>query len=442
MTFVLGGAARARLRWIGLAGGLWFEGSSLGAAQVAPDHDREVTLPELLAFAEEHAPISEVAVERQGYAEAERTAASPRLRENPTLSLGIGPRFSGTRDSDFDFVASLGQSVEIGGQRRARLTAATRHSEELAADVQSARFQVRRDVTLAFWAAAVARARVAIAARLVGFANDLLTISQKRLAAGDATGIDVRIAEAEQAQARQNELLAAQELKSARIALAQASGWPIATPPNVHAELPPAPPPPSLDEVMGVAADHHPQLRAARAATAHAQAEADVAAREAWSGPVVGIQVAREGSAGSPANYIVLGTLGTTLPFAQRNQGEKKRAEVDEKVSRAEERVVARALEAEIARAHAALKTASERLAIFSAGLAPKLEENLTLLQRAFDAGELPLLTVTLARERFLQTQSTALSAYADYYRALSELEFALGGPLPPAHAATTGDTP
>lgn len=442
MTFVFGEAALARLRWIGLAGGMWFHGSSHGSAQAAAERDGEVTLTELLAFAEEHAPASHVAFERQGYADASRLAASPRLRQNPTLELGIGPRFSGTRDSDFDFVAALGQPVEIGGQRSARLTAATRHSEQLAAELHTARFQVRRDVTLAYRAAAVARARVAIAARLSGFANDLLTISQKRLAAGDATGIDVRIAESEQAQARQNELLTAQALRSARIDLAKVSGWPIATPPNVEAELPPAPPAPSLDKVMGAAAARHPQLRAARAAIAHAQAETNVETREARASPVVGVQVAREGSAGSPANYIVLGTVGTTLPFAQRNQGARKRAEVDAGVAKAEERVVARALEAEIARAHAELNTASERLAIFSAGLTPKLEENLTLLQRAFDAGELPLLTVTLARERFFQTQSAALSAYADYYRALSELEFALGAPLPFADAATTGVTP
>lgn len=442
MTFVFGEAALARLRWLGLAGSLWFHGSSQGSAQAAAERDREVTLPELLAFAEERAPASHVAFERQGYAEASRLGASPRLRQNPNLELGLGPRFSGTRDSDFDFMASLGQPIEIGGQRSARLSAATRHSEQLAAELDAARFQVRRDVTLAYRAAAIARARVAIAARLIGFANDLLTIAQKRLAAGDATGIDVRIAESEQAQARQNELLAAQALRSARIDLAQVSGWPIATPPNVQAELAPAPPVPSLEAVMGAAANHHPQLRAARAAIARAQAETTVETREAWASPVVGVQVAREGSAGSPANYIVLATLGTTLPFAQRNQGAKKRAQVDEGVAKAEERVVARALEAEIARAHAELKTASERLAIFSVGLTPKLEENLTLLQRAFDAGELPLLTVTLARERFLQTQSAALSAYADYYQALSELEFALGAPLPFPDAAPSGDTP
>ncbi len=430
MTRILQRAAAARLLSAFLAAYVLYAVSSTLAQELEP-HEREVSLSELLLFAEKHAPTTQVAAKRTGYAQAARAGAEPRVRSNPTLEVGIGPRFNGASDHDFDFIASLGQPVEVSGQRRLRLEAAARLSEQLDGQLEAVRWEVRREITVAYQSATVARERVHITERLLSFADELLATAQRRFSVGDANVIDVRVAEIDQAEARQAKLAAAQELRSARIRLAEVSGWPIEAPPNVVPGLASTRAVPSLKEVMEAAADRHPELRARLAATAQAHAQMQVADREAWATPVVGLQVAREGSAGSPANYIVLGTLGTTLPFAQRNQGERVRARVDEEVARAEEGVATRALHGLIARAHAELSAASERLAIFTSSLTPKLEDNLTLLRRGFDAGELPLLTVSTARARFLQAQYDALAAYADYYRALAELEFAMGVQLP-----------
>ena len=126
-------------------------------------------------------------------------------------------------------------------------------------------------------------------------------------------------------------------------------------------------------------------------------------------------------------------TLGVTLPLWRRNAGERARARVDENVVRAEERAAERALRSRIAEAHSALDFAARRVALFAAEVRPSLADSLALLQRAFDAGELPLLLVATARERFLRARGDALEAYADYYRALAELDFAMGAELPAA---------
>lgn len=405
--------------------------------------EREVTLAELLSYAERHAPAVQIALRRRGRADAARKGADPRLRENPTMEFGIGPRFGQASDRDFDFFASLGQPVEIAGERGLRLDAASRLGEQLDAETTATRWQVRREVILAYRSAVVARERVAIADRIVGFTDEMLLIARRRLAAGDATGIDVRVAETELAQARQAKLAAEQDLRTARIRLAEVTGWAIDTPPSVPAGLGAPRAVPTLAAVMEVAQDRHPELRARQAAVAEAHARVELADREAWPAPVFGALVAREGSAGSPANYIVLGTLGLPLPFWQLNQGERARARVDEDVARAEESATARALRARIARAHAELASASERLSLFTSTVAPQLEDSLALLRRGFDAGEIPLLNVAVARDQFLAALRDALIAYADYYRALAELEFAVGAALPDASsAATTGGVP
>jgi cobalt-zinc-cadmium efflux system outer membrane protein len=183
--------------------------------------------------------------------------------------------------------------------------------------------------------------------------------------------------------------------------------------------------------LMHMAEQLHPHIHAHRASTSEAIARTDVADRARWPAPALGVQVAREGSAGSPANYIVLGTVGLALPVWQTHQADRAHARVDADVARGAEARVLRAIHVRIAGAHAQLNSALDRLRLFTAHVSPSLEQSLSLLRRGFDAGELPLATVALARERFLQSQLDVFTAYADYHRAHAELEAAVGSEVP-----------
>jgi cobalt-zinc-cadmium efflux system outer membrane protein len=390
--------------------------------------NREVSLEELLSYANEHAPALLIASQRRRYGEAAREGASPLLQDNPTLQVGVGPRFDdGRRDTDFNI--ALSQPVEIAGQRGLRFEAADRLGERLEADVVLSRRDVRRQIILAYRDGIVARERVRIAESLVGFADDMLRIAQRRLAAGEVSIIDVRLAEGDAAQARQAKVLAEQALRQARLTLCEITGWPLESPPMPRGTLDAPRPVPTLESVLALASERHPELRARQAAVAEAHARAELADREAWPTPSFGVSVAREAHAPSP-NYIVLGTLGLSLPFWQRNQAERARAQADEDVARTEESAAATVLRARIARAHSELEAAAERLRIFTSAVTPSLEDSLSLLRRGLDAGEIPLINIAVARERFLQTRRDGLSAYADYYRALAELESAVGADL------------
>jgi len=403
---------------------------------------REITLAELLTFADRNAPAMRVAMRRRGYGAAAREGASPLLRDNASVEFSVGPRIQGGDAGDFDFTVALGQPVEIGGQRGLRLEAADRLSERLDAELVAARWELRRQVSLGYRTAVVARERVRVSESLVLFAEDMLRIARRRLSAGDASAIDVRIAEGDVAQARQAKILAERDLRGIQLTLCELTGWPIESPPLPRAGLEPPRPVPPLPSVLALAAGRHPELVVRRAATAEAQARAKLADREAWPTPVFGVSVTREGrraASTEPESYLVQGTVGVPLPLWQRNQGERARARVDDEVARAEETTTATALRARIARAHAELRAAVERLQVFTAVVTPSLDDSLALLRRGLDAGEIPILDVAVARERFLQTQRDALSAYEDYYRALVEIEYVVGAELP---AASDGGTP
>lgn len=436
MMCVLGRATAARWLSVIALARVVVIAAPAGAQDVgapATANEREASLAELLAFADRHAPGVRLASLRRGYGDAARAGDEAPLRENPTLELGVGPRFEGGDGSDFDFHAALAQPVEVAGERGLRLAADARMAERLEAESAAARGEVRRAVTLAYRDAVLCRERSALAEDLLRFSEELLSVARRRLGAGEATAIDVRVGETDVAQARLAALGAEQALYGARLRLAEASGWSAEAPPRVRAGLEVPQAPPTLAAALRAAAEHHPELRVRRAALAEARARTNLADREGWPAPVLGVEVSREGSAQGAASYVVLGTLGVTLPLWQRNAGERARARVDEDVVRAEERASERALRSRIAEAHSALDFAARRVALFAAEVRPSLADSLALLQRAFDAGELPLLLVATARERFLRARGDALEAYADYYRALAELDFAMGAALPAA---------
>ncbi|MBI2374975.1 MAG: TolC family protein [Deltaproteobacteria bacterium] len=391
-----------------------------------PTAEHESSLGELLELARLSSPSARLATLRLAYGDAARASAEPLFPDNPTLELGVGPRLEG---GDYDVFATFSQPVEVAGERGLRITLAARFRERLEAELAASAWDLRREVTLSYHTAVIAREGAELADRLLEFAGDLLAIARRRRAAGDSTSIELRIAEIEHARAREAKLAADQALRSARVALAEVTGSSIDAPPNVPRGLEPPRTIPSLARLLRLT-EAHPALRARRLATGEAHAHKALADREAWPTPVLGAQVARESASEGPPSYVVLGTIAAPLPFWQRNQGERARARAAVDVAEAKEISTARALRSRVVRTHGELSVAVARLAIFTSSVAPSLEDNLALLRRGFEAGELSVLALATARERFLEAQRDALSAYADCARARSELESAAGAEL------------
>lgn len=388
-----------------------------------------VPLEALLAYAETHSPALRVASKRTGYAAAARAGADPLLRQNPTLEFAIGPRFNGAVSRDFDFVAALSQPVEIAGERASRVNASEKLERRLESEVVATRWHVRRNVVYAFNAALVAKEQTQVATQVQRFCEEMLGVVQRRLAAGEATAIEVRVAELEVARSKHSVLVAEQSQQQARLRLSEAVGWPVAESLEVNGDFSTPSAPPALATLLS-ATERHPTLLAQRAAIDEAQARRELAEREGTLTPVVGVQVSREGAAGSPANYILLGTLGVPLPLWQRNQQQRVQTRVDAEVAVEEERASRQSTRSRVAQAHSEMSSAFARLTLFADEIAPRLDESLTLLRRGFEAGEIPLLDVAVARERFLTVRRDLLLAYVDYYRAAADLEFATGAEL------------
>lgn len=392
-----------------------------------PQSDVEVSLAGLLAFADRYSPVLAVARSTRSRAAAAASGAAVFQSSNPTVSVAFGPR-RGMTATGVDVEASLTQQLQIAGERGQRLVAAEAFKSLNDAEIEQLRWVVHCDVHAGFHRTLVDRQRAELADRLVSFQQEILRVVQKQIAAGETAPLSLRLAEAEVAQARQLAVAAKQALLLSRIRLSQLAGWPVSNPvmpggaPDALRE------PLPLEALVKVAGDRLPNLLAARARVREAQARLAAADRAAWPQPTVGLQYRHEGNPTAEGAYdIVLGVLSIPLPVFQTNQAERAGVRSDLEIAQAELAAAQRLLEGQIAEARSEVAAAAQRTQAYGSEILPRFEENLNLLRRAFELGELDLLALSTGRERFLRIQSDALSAQVDYFTALAGLERVVG---------------
>lgn len=405
------------------------DAAHVDAAGPVPDPaaGSDVTLGGILAFADQRSPVLTVARSTRSRAEAARVAASVLLTANPEVSVAAGPRVSRS-GTGLDVDVSILQELSIAGERGLRVDAAERLRELTDAEIEQLRWAVHCDVHAEFHRALVEQERARLAERVVTFQKDVLRVVDQQITVGETPPLTLRLAQAEVAQAEQEVVAARQALLASRLRLAQLSGWPVATPPMPGGTVDSPRDPPALERLNALARERLPSLRAGAARVREAEARSKLAEREGWPRPSVGVQYRHEGSSSADGGAdIVMGVVSLPVPTFQTNQGERAKARADVTVAEAELDASRRLLDGQIAEARSEVVAAAARTRAYGTEILPRLEENLTLLRRSFELGEIDLLALSTGRERFLRIQSDALSAQQDYFVALAGLERVVG---------------
>jgi cobalt-zinc-cadmium efflux system outer membrane protein len=370
-----------------------------------PAAGSEVSLGGILAFADQRSPVLTVARSTRSRAEAARVAASILLPTNPEVSVAAGPRF-GISGTGVDVDVTLMQQIQIAGERGLRIDAADALRDLTDAEIEQMRWAVHCDVHAAFHRALVEQERARLAERVVTFQQEVLRVVERQISAGEAAPLALRLAQAEVAQSQQVLVASQQSFLASRIRLAQLSGWPVATPPMPAGAVDSPRDPPPLDRLSAVARERLPSLRAGAARIREAEARSTLADREAWPRPSLGLQYRREGNPTSEGAYdIVMGVISIPIPSFQLNQGERARARADVTVAEAELDASRRLLEGQIAEARSEVVAAAARTRAYGTEILPRFEENLTLLRRSFELGEIDILALS-TRARTLPAHS------------------------------------
>ena len=151
-----------------------------------------VSLQTILAHADEHAPRMLVGRAQLQQGQAAVDGAAVVLQDNLIAGAMVGPRFSeGARGIDFQ--AWLRQPIEIAGERKQRRETAEKVRELTAKELEETQWMVHREVHAAFHTALVARERWKLVDKIVVSTEELLSVAERRLQAGDISPLAVSL---------------------------------------------------------------------------------------------------------------------------------------------------------------------------------------------------------------------------------------------------------
>jgi cobalt-zinc-cadmium efflux system outer membrane protein len=367
---------------------------------------------------------------RISFGTAAIAAARPWVVANPTIGAALGARTNRVGTA-FEIQLTVGQQLEIAGERRARRRAAGAYSVSLHRRLDQSRFETRIHVRSLFALAVLARERLDTAARVRDFTDTTVHHARARVDAGELSPLRLHMAEVALTQATQAHREAARAYRAACRDLATRAGWPA----EVSIEPVGALDSPIMagesDALVATALDDHPELVALDSAVDAARADVRAARREAWPEPTLGGYAAREHPPGTPfADYVGLVTISVPLPVWRRNQGDRARAAAALQVAETELALRRYELTQRVLRMVDAVDTAAQRVMGYEREVLPAFGANLDLLQRSFELGEIDIIEVSVGRQAFLDAQKAALDTWEAYLVALRELELAIGREL------------
>lgn len=402
-------------------------------ALVDPSRMSTLTLELLLVYADSHSPAIQTARARVGLAEAGVIGANIVFPANPQLSFGAGGRtIAGA--TGFEFEVSVQQQLEIAGEPGLRLDASEDQQRLSEAAVNEVRWSVHVEVHRLFVDILLVRERLAQAERFVGFAQSMSDIASRQVEAGESSPLILLVADADLAQTRKAVIDAQQAEESLEARLAAVIGWPGGTLPDVQGTLPEVRPAPDTESLLTLMAAHHPSLRTRELAVVACKSQLALADQEAWPEPTVGFSYGREPAFGPEADAdIWLFNLTIPVPVWHTNQEGRAHAEAELAIADRERVANATRLRAELLQAAIALDAAVERVALYETGVVPRLEENLMLLKRAYELGEVDVHQVSQTRERLLTATGQYIDARITYYETAAALEGLVGTELWPA---------
>ena len=409
-----------------LCAGLFLSGlmTTLGAAAKDPPG---WTLPEALENAFAHSPA--LGARRAELAEvASGLLTAGTYPFNPELEIEAADR-SGPDGSATDRGIAIAQELELAGQRRKRVAAAS--AEAAAAEAAFLREQrlLAARVEAAFADAVRNRELLRVAATDAALARDFLDYSRRRLDAGAASQIEVNLARATSGRAERSSQLAQAAYAAARNVLAEVVGLeltvsdptvapePLGDLPASDSALPP------LSELLELALENRADLESFRRERQAAQARVRLALAERFPNLRVGGFYQRE----EGTDTIFGAALAISLPLFNRNQGAIARTEATvERVSQ-ENAALRLTVRQEVATAHANLRAARAAAEFLRAEVVGTLEENVDLLQRSFAAGKIGATEVVIFRREFVASQREYVEAVADAWLARITLDLATG---------------
>lgn len=376
-----------------------------------------LTLPAALALADRSHP--ELAAARHDLLAEDGMVRQAGLLPNPSLTMERVDTRRDTRETTIQ----LSQPLELGGKRTARVQAAQRGREGVAALLAQRRAEVRAETAAAWFAVLAAQEQLRLAQQASELALRAATATGRRVVAGKVSPVEETRAQVAASTVKLDLIKAHGALVSARMRLASMWGNPSPQFASVAGEIAVLPELPALAAQRALL-EQAPGMRVARAELQHRQALARVELSRRT--PDVALNIGSKRSEELGRTQAVFG-LSVPLPLFDRNQGAVLASA--RQVDKARDGVSAAAarLEAELVGAREEYAAARAQALALQDEILPGAQSAYEAASTGFDYGKFGFLDVLDAQRTLLQAQSHYLATLADAHRAQAAISRILG---------------
>lgn len=379
-----------------------------------------------------------------GRLETERARARLRqagLMPNPTLDFEqTTGRLTGS-PSEGSTSIGVALPVELGGKRRRRIELAQAELEASEAEIADRERRLTSEVRAQYSEALANLRELEITEQLNTLDLQTTGVIQVRVSEGDTAPIELNLLRVEVDRLRSRRALVEGRLQAAFIRLKGITGMQphdiLRLRENLATPVLPAPPA-SLDAAIEIALRTRPDLRLARLTEEVAQAGLRLARAQAAPDLTAFSRYSRTRSAFDDTPIGPLTDRSQTLSFGvsvgipvfNKNQGAK--AEAAAAISQAQRRreFLEAIVRSEVESAYTRIEAARRAITTFEQGVIPRSNENIKTIRAAYEIGAFRVTDLLVEQRRLVDAQREFTEALTEQYRALADLQAAIGTPV------------
>jgi len=360
------------------------------------------------------------------------------LRPNPALEFEhtTGRLTSSTGEQETS--VGIAVPIELGGKRRRRLQLALAELEAVEAEVADRERRLANEVRVSYAEALAALRELDTMENLNRLDLQTTRFVQARVNEGESAPLELNLLMVEVDRLRARRALVEGRLTASLLRLQTLAGLPPGEPIRLREDLT-APlvmaPPASVDAAIEIALRTRPDLRFARLNEEVAEAGLKLARTLGTPDVTVFTRFAVNRSAFDDTPIGVLRdrdkllTVGVSvgIPVFNRNQGAKAESIAAISQARVRREFVEALVRAEVRGAYARYEAARAAVATLEQGVVARSNQNISVIRAAYEIGEFRISDLISEQRRLLDSQREFTEALTERYRALSDLQAALG---------------
>jgi cobalt-zinc-cadmium efflux system outer membrane protein len=416
---------------------LLFAGGLVGAGAAGAQPPRDLAVDEWVALALANNPEL-----RAARAELEAAAARVQqagLRPNPMLDLGGQKAIS----PDNNLSVGLTVPLDLNGRKEGRVGVAEREVDVRRAQIAERERRLRADVRMKAGDVLAARRTLGVTDELVRANRQALALVEERVRQGAAPALEENLMRVEVNRLEAGRLMQASRADVATLQLKVLAGTPPDEPLDIRGDLSSPPPAPALADALGRGVEQRPDVRAARAEVAVAQAKVRKEQAEGrWDASVnVGYQRQDFGfnlrgltDSGSTRqiqdvfHYFGAG-LTVTLPVRNRNEGNVAAASAETTAAERRREFSELIARQEVAAALAQYEAARRTVELYERGVRGVARANVDVVRQSYGLGRATLLDVIAEQRRYIEVENGYTDVLRQAWDAGVDVERAIGGP-------------